>query len=121
MPIYDYRCECGRQRDEFFSFDAWPHPKVMCACGAQMRRALHGEALARPHHTEPYFDHSLGQTIRSERDRKDALKRLGDEQNTTMVDVDPRDRDAVKVTDEGMDQTARAATESGERDPVRYL
>ena len=113
MPLYDYRCNCGKfVPDVFAKVDEY---KVPCpACSKPMERQLSAPAVKRP--MVSYISPASGRIITSEAARRDDLKRTG------CIEYDPglkqdaarREREEEKKLDAQIeDSVVRTAGELG--------
>ena len=103
MPTYEFQCEDGHRHEL-----STRQPYGPCFCGSILKRkfSFHiGQTI--PGH----FNHAVGKYVSNDREFRDALKvkseeqseRLGIEHNYTYVD--PADKQALGVTEEGLDST----------------
>ena len=82
MPMYDYKCECGKVTEEFFKLEDYK-ARVKCECGKTAYRSFtmrQGE----PSFTDkiyPYHDFALNKTLHSPSEKKAYLKKMGFSEN----------------------------------------
>jgi putative FmdB family regulatory protein len=129
MPTYTYRCEeCWYEADasrrisdrndapncpECYLDDFKEHPMVRIINKVNFARSTV--------QSEAHFDHTIGQVVRNAKDFEEALHRKNEEEGTHLVSADPTDPSVFGVTEEGMDETNRANTDSGRREGTTWL
>lgn len=101
-------------------------PSATCPlCGGRIKRMVSSPSIV--HGTEPHFNVATNTFIQSDSHYKSELSRLSDEMsertgaNHKYVPVDLREREALGVTDEGLDTTAKRMRDSGETMPTRRI
>lgn len=113
MPVYEFRCPHGD------TLDTDRTPPFCDECMSPMRR-IWSFSFKRP--MADHYNPSVGSYVRSEQDFTDKLKAMSDEATErtgiphNYVPVDPTDRKALGVTDEGLDATYDAEVRAGKRD-----
>lgn len=138
MPTYKYQCDgCGAERlevmtfaehDKFFAGEHWRSIECeksvqdwLCGWWRQVYDFQFSRGMAE------HFNHSLGTHVSTERAANDNLKRLADENSARhgydhqYELVDPRDKDSVGVTDQGLEATEKRAVDEGRVQPKLYL
>lgn len=70
MPIYDYKCDCGRKVEELQGINA--EHVMTCICGKKMSRVFGGGQAIRIDFT-PGFDIQAGRDFATKRDRDNFL------------------------------------------------
>lgn len=118
MPIYEFKC---RQCHTVVHTQAriWSEP---CDCGGEIKRVF-GFAFKRP--MPEHFNTAVGHEVGSERALRNELRVLSDQASArtgiphNFVPVDPRDKETLGVTEEGLDSTFDAEVKSGKREPVK--
>lgn len=74
MPLYDWKCECGRVEDEFRRMAERNVPKV-CQCGRAMERIITSyHAIG---DVDPYYDDNLESWVKSKQHRKEVMRDKG--------------------------------------------
>lgn len=69
---------------------------------------------------QPHFNNATGEYVTGERNFKDALKRKSEEMTVrtgmehNYAPVDLREKDALGVTDEGLDETRKRLHDTGQ-------
>lgn len=125
MPVYQYRCGACLEYGE-----KWQSLKedrlVVCPdCHEPELRRVYSFNFASMMHE--HFDYTVGKVISDRkqfvaelrRHSEEATERTGIPHN--YVPVDLGDKDALNVTEEGMDSTIRRKTEQGEREVKKWL
>lgn len=107
--------DCGQ------GYDHPHHPEFPChVCGGRLRRDWRHVSMRRS--MPAHFNHSVGAFVRNDADFTDALKRKGDEQSERLG-IEHRyvraDLDNCGVTEDGMDDTRRAARDAGKTEATR--
>lgn len=90
-----------------------------------MTRVISGFCFQRS--MEGHYNLAVGQYVSNERELRDSLKvaseratiRTGVEHR--FVPVDLRDKERLNVTEEGLDETMKVQTDSGQREAKRWL
>jgi hypothetical protein len=97
MPLYSFRCLCGKRDTRFAKVEARNSPQF-CSCGASMTRVLDAPAV-RPEIT-PYLSPVTGLPISSRAQRTEDLKRSGSiEWDPGMrADCERRQADELETT-----------------------
>lgn len=123
MPTYTYRCpKCSLEGDAYREIakrnDAPPCPD----CEVGMERIIGQVNFARSTvQTETRPSDVTGKLVSSARELEQQIHQMNDEQGTHYVLADPGDPTVFGVTDEGMDATRRANTDSGKREGTLWL
>lgn len=127
MPIYEFKCpSCGWRLDVECSIDQYSTSAYVDRSSAERQCESCGTPTARilSFSAKPimpdHFNRSAGEYVTSERSLKDSFKRqseaatirTGIEHN--FVPIDPGDKKALGVTDDGLEATARRKRELGE-------
>lgn len=127
MPTYKFQCpECGvlyretlpvTQRDVDLTCDSCPD--------APFLERVFSFAYKSP--LQEHFNVSTGSYVTSERTLKDEMKRASDERSERLgfdhsfTPVDPRETEALGVTEEGLDSTRRREVEEGKRETKKIV
>lgn len=130
MPLYEYECRsCGRTAlsQERYSKDQLTSADTACpnclATGSFKR--IFGFAFKRP--MQEHFNNSVGKVIRTDAQLKSEFARLSDEAEKytgnphKFVPIDPHDKEALGVTDEGLASTHDKLVAEGKKEPARRL
>lgn len=119
MPVYEFRCP---HNPSFIDTDRTP---PMCdECCLPMKRVW-SFSFHRP--MPDHFNASTGTYVRNERQFRDELKKMSDEATErtgiphNYVPVDPMDKEALGVTDEGLDTTYDAEVRAGKRERKAWI
>jgi len=76
MPNYDFECDnCGSVVEVYRPISESGDPEQCGYCDSRMRRIYTTQTNVRSH---GYFNHGLGQYVRSSADVRDAMKRIRD-------------------------------------------
>lgn len=121
MPLYEFKCKgCG----QIVHSTARINEESCDDCGGALRRVF-SFSFKRP--MQPHFNTAVGRDVAGERDLKNEFRRMSDaaEERTGIPHnyqpVDPRDKDTLGVTDEGLGDRFDADVKAGIREPVRKL
>jgi DNA-directed RNA polymerase subunit RPC12/RpoP len=108
---YAYRCDgCGTSIESNVRGD-----RVPCSCGLTASRRFR---FSMSTSFREHFNVATGQYVNNNREFTDALKRASEEQTArtglevNLEPVDYSDKAALGVTDEGLDETAKARFDS---------
>lgn len=127
MPTFDYRCtQCGHViEDQYFPIRE-PQSSIPCPlCHARAKKILQFPAIKRT--MSDHFNATLGRPVSSERDFRNGLSEASDkasiraQREVSYSPVDLRDKAAVGVNDEGLDQTRRRERAEGKSEAKKYL
>lgn len=124
MPIYEHRCECGRETTTSRPMNADTMSKFCPECGEAMQRLWSAPAV---HRFVEHFSQATGQEVGSQRQFREQLKRASEEATIrtgiphNYVPVDLRDKAATGVTDAGMEATHKAHRDQGITQPTKTI
>lgn len=91
MPLYDFKCNCGKTHSEFRSLADWDSPVICPICGGKMRHDLIAQhAAVRGNYKKPIELQSMG-FIADPLDVAEHRKRFPD------VDLQIREGSAIPV------------------------
>lgn len=124
MPTYEYVCpECGLRADAFREITYRDQSPSCPNDKTYMQRVFSSQVnFARSSvRTDYEMSPVTGQLVRNPKDLEGQIKRMNDEKGTHYVLSDPTDAAGHGVTDEGLDATERANTDSGKRTPTLWL
>lgn len=122
MPTYEYACSCGKRYDAFRSIAERNDCPECPACSKSTQRVIGKVNFARSSvKTEAHFSDVTGKVVRNAKDLENQIKQMNDEQGTHYVLADPNDKSVFGQTEEGLDETNRAKTDSGEREGTVWL
>ena len=125
MPIYDFRCP-NHGDFELYQPITMTTRVVPCpTCHHFARKVIAPPAIhaAMPEH----FNASLGTYVRNRHDYADGLAEASEKasqragRDISYGPVDLRDREALGVTDEGLDATHRREVATGQRDVTKHF
>lgn len=128
MPMYEYKCTvCGttgqderRLVGDFLKLCGCAH----CGTRGTIKRVW-GFSFKRP--MQEHFNTSVGKVIRTDAQLKSEFSRLSDEAEMytgnphKFVPIDPHDKEALGVTDEGLASTHDQQVAEGRKEPARRL
>lgn len=137
MPYYEYICpihgpfQSENRGDRHscptvlaYDVDRYDGSDVAIKCHRMAKRKFGFSFVApMPEHYNP----SVGRVISSDKQHREALKIATDESNERLnlnqnfVPVDMNDKEALGVTDEGLDATRKQLVDSGEVERKLYL
>lgn len=126
MPKHAYACAvCGLEHDFYTPITESPPPHRLCTCGEPAYRRFYPPSImtSMPEH----FSHATGGYVSNRRQFLDGLKRGSEEASirtgtdVNYVEVDPGDKAALGVTDEGLDATHRVHRSIGLTTGKLYL
>lgn len=122
MPTYEFKCHsCLSTYDAFRTVLQRNDAPECPTCGGPTQRIIGRVNFARSTvQSEPHFNHVLGQVVSSTKDFEEKLHKMNEENGTHYVVADPNDP-SVHATDDGMYETEKAKTDSGEREGTRWL
>lgn len=118
MPLYEFKCRRCHTTVHMQARIA----EEPCECGGLLRRVF-SFSFKRP--MPEHYNSAVGHEVSSERALKSELKQMGDDLSArtgiphNFVPVDPRDKETLGVTDEGLDSTFDADVKSGKREPAK--
>lgn len=125
MPVYEYECPyCGNRDDHFFTFDKSATTVHCPNCRVPMTKR-YSVNFQRP--MPDHWNRTVGAPVSSRRQFEDHLKRQSEEATLrTGIEhnyqpVDLGDRDALGVTEEGLESTRRQQVETGQLEVRRWL
>lgn len=111
MPVYSFRCPtCGLEDELVASIHTGPGT-IYC-CDTPMDRIYHPPAVRTS--WVPHYNHSVGRYVRTEAEFRSALSQASDDMSArtnidhSYVPVEAGDREAMGVTDAGMDASRKA-------------
>lgn len=119
MPMYEFQCrECGT------ILHSNSRTEQQCNCGGSLKRK-YGFSFKRP--MQEHYNPTVGKVISSDRQFTRELK-IASEQATertgikhSFVPVDISDKEALGVTDTGLQATHDKEVAEGKREPTRRL
>lgn len=123
MPTYEYACpECQQHYDAHRAISERNDAPACPRCGLATQRVIGQVNFARSTvQTETRMSDVTGKLVSSAKDLENQIKQMNDETGTHYVLADPGDPTVFGVTDEGMDATRRANTDSGKREGTLWL
>jgi putative FmdB family regulatory protein len=122
MPTYEYRCStCGKTYDKYQPIKERNLCPQCPLCGHATTRIFGQVNFARSTvQHEAVFSDVTGTVVTGAADLERQIHQINEEQGTHYVLADPTDP-SLAGTDEGLDATRRAATETGEREGTTWL
>lgn len=121
MPVYEYKCrECG----QVYESQRRGAEGECLRCPGQVKRVF-GFSYVAP--MQEHFNNSVGKVIRTDAQLKSEFARLSDEAEMytgnphKFVPIDPHDKEALGVTDEGLASTHDQQVAEGRKEPARRL
>ena len=112
MPLYDYKCECGKEFDRFLKFANYDEPQY-CECGKVAEKQL---SFCAGTVMQSYQSPVTGKWIDTPRQRRDDLARSGSRpwegREAETKAAQQREKDFDKMLDKSAEKSAVEAWQS---------
>ena len=116
MTVYEFICKNHEPPIYIEAPGALPCP----ACGVVMKKNWACVQLRGAPAFQPHFNHAVGRYVSSSRDFDEALRRGGEDQNTTLTRIDPGDYASItpSTDTEAIETSARIRRDNGLTPPT---